>query len=399
MINTLLGKVAALYEKEFLFGSFVPALIFLSALGGALAGVVGRGALWAWMESWSATQNAVNTAAAGLVTVVFAYVLSALRPFFLELWAGGLTYWALSPLYWLGRRAHHHRRALLEAGIPAPAGWWRLFDEFCGEAHPLWDLNPVPIPPAELGALDRMLLGLDRQMGQGHVKARLGMILDALGRYSGESLYPVYERLRRTIDAWVREEEALRGMALITLDRGFGLPGSVRPTALGNVLEAYNAYPYTRYRIEAEMLWPRLRFVMKPEHLGPVNDRQTLLDFSLAMASLGCVFGLLALLVGPWLWIDARPWPSSLARWYWGALALAGFGAGWGFYRLGVLVAGGVGDLVRASFDLFRLDLMTALSRPDPRSLAEEREQWAQLSRLAVYGTELDFPLRERKKP
>ncbi len=68
-------------------------------------------------------------------------------------------------------------------------------------------------------------------------------------------------------------------------------------------------------------------------------------------------------------------------------------------FRLGVLVAGGVGDLVRASFDLFRLDLMTALSRPDPRSLAEEREQWAQLSRLAVYGTELDFPLRERKKP
>ena len=397
MINTLLGKVAGLYEKEFLFGSFVPALIFLSALAGAVAGVVGRGALWAWVDSWSATQNAVLTAVAGLVTVVFAYVLSALRPFFLEMWAGGLTSPALWPLYWLGRRAHHHRRARLETGIPAPTGWRRLFEDFCNQAYPLWDLNPAPIPPADLRALERMIQDLDRQMGEAAVRGRLDAILQALGQYSGESLSRVYRRLRDTIDAWVREEEALRGMALMTLDRSFGPPESVKSTGLGNVIDAYNAYPYTRYRIEAEMLWPRLRFVMKPEQLGPVNDRQTLLDFCLAMASLGCLFGLLAAVVGPWLWIDTRQWHSP-ALWYWGFLALGGFGAGWGFYRLAVLVAGGFGDLIRASFDLFRLDLMAALSRPDPRSLREEREQWAQLSRLAIYGTELDFPLRERKK-
>jgi hypothetical protein len=59
------------------------------------------------------------------------------------------------------------------------------------------------------------------------------------------------------------------------------------------------------------------------------------------------------------------------------------------YYRLAVSVATQYGDLIRASFDLFRHDLLKAFSvKFDPLnlSLSEEKEIWSKLSRLLVYG-------------
>lgn len=69
------------------------------------------------------------------------------------------------------------------------------------------------------------------------------------------------------------------------------------------------------------------------------------------------------------------------------------------FYQLGISAAYQYGEMVRSSFDLFRLDLMAALARPDPPRFSKEQKQWEELSKLAVYGTKIDFDILQRKPP
>ena len=64
------------------------------------------------------------------------------------------------------------------------------------------------------------------------------------------------------------------------------------------------------------------------------------------------------------------------------------------FYRLSIGAADELGKMVRATFDLFRLDLMAALQRPRPITLSAEQAQWEELSKLALYGFSSDFALR-----
>lgn len=58
------------------------------------------------------------------------------------------------------------------------------------------------------------------------------------------------------------------------------------------------------------------------------------------------------------------------------------------YYRLAVFVATQYGDLIRASFDLFRYDLLKGLSIKidSTMPLSREREVWEELSRLLAYG-------------
>jgi hypothetical protein len=145
------------------------------------------------------------------------------------------------------------------------------------------------------------------------------------------------------------------------------------------------------YRMEAEIFWPRLRRVIPPEYFGLIEQPRILLDFSLTMASLGAAYALLALLGGPWLWYSPL---------FWLLLAAVGCLASYLFYWLGVGAARQLGEMVRSSFDLFRLDLMEALARPHPATFLAEQKQWVELSKVAAYGVSKDFEdfqLSERK--
>jgi hypothetical protein len=131
--------------------------------------------------------------------------------------------------------------------------------------------------------------------------------------------------------------------------------------------------------MEAEVYWPRLQQVIDEKHLTAWQDQRILLDFCLVSASLAFVYGFLAMLVGPWLWYRPRLWVYAGV----GSLAL-----GYLFYRVGVVVADGLGDLSRASYDLFRLDLLEKLGAAHPTDTAKEREMWEKLSKVIVYGEE-----------
>jgi hypothetical protein len=392
VINTLLGKIAGFFEKDFLFASFLPALLFGCALFLTLAAVVGTSSTVAFYESSSGWQHAGAAAALGLLVVVFAYVLSALRPAIVRLWSGTETFpfyltWGFSRL---GEEWQSRCFLSLQAAARPTTKWSSLITEFEAAVRGKWQDASLkrldPTTESELLCIAQRPL---HAMSPEAIREHLGPILIAYQSYSGEDLRPIFRAVKLALlgcGEWQRIKEQT---ALAELDRRFGTLETIRATRLGNLIEAYNQYPHKRYRMEPEIFWPRLRKVLPPEYWEVVQEPRILLDFALAMATLSATYAVFTLLIGPWLWYDVRIWLPLLLL----SAASAAF-----FYRLGIGAADHFGELVRSSFDLFRLDLLKAMGRPHPATLVAEQQEWAELSRLAVYGTSTDFPLLQPAK-
>jgi hypothetical protein len=209
---------------------------------------------------------------------------------------------------------------------------------------------------------------------------------EAYGHYKEQSLSVVYEEVKSKLEGLERREQIRISTARTRLSRQFGVPEVIRATALGNVVESYRVYPYSRYRMEAGVFWPRLQLVIEPKFLATIRESQILFDFCLTMITVGCLFGLITALVGPWLWSN---WEL------WGILTMAAFLISYIFYRVALVAADQFGELVCSSFDLFRLDLLTALRQHDPEisrlhngplTIPVERQKWRQLNRLLNFG-------------
>lgn len=402
MIDTLLSKIAGFFEKDFLFASFLPALIFITAQVITVAGVISIEAVWEWVDSWTAMQKASAAVTSTLLVVVVAYVLQALRTSFTRGWTGNsrsIWLWGIQNLGVLYQKRRFRRR---QAASRKQSPWQAVLDDFNKQLIPVWSdvlkgappkdpkapPDPTkerdPLPEVQRTSLTSLVESLRVTMEQAAIKDQLRTFVDAYKFYSGDDLGDIYNTLKDKLTDWNDDEEAGIQTETYRLDRWFARLPSVKATTLGNVIQAYNYYPFKRYKIEPDIFWPRLRKVITPEYLSQVQESRILLDFLLTMATLSGLYALLALIVGPWLWFNL---------WLWLSLAAVGFSISYFFYKLSIGAAFELGEMVRSCFDLFRLDLMTALHRPAPATLAAEQAQWDELSRLAVYGSKTDFTL------
>jgi hypothetical protein len=395
MLDTLLGKIAGLFEKDFLFASFLPALIFITALVVTVAGVVSIEAIWAWVDAWTATQKASAAVASTLFTVVVAYILQALRTSFTRGWTGNshsMWLWGFNNLGVLFQKWRYRRRRKASWKL---SPWQKVLDAFDEDLRPFWSnaLNPAangrePLPASNKPALEQRVDLLRVGMTEAAVKEQLKEIINAYKIYSGDDLADIYNAIKDKLREWHDNEIVRIQTDTYYLDRWFGRLQTIKATTLGNVIEAYNLYAFKRYKIEPDIFWPRLRKVVTPEYLAVVQESRILLDFLLTMATLAALYALLALSVGPWLWFSL---------WLWLPLALLALAISYFFYRLSIGAAYELGEMVRSCFDLFRLDLMVALQRPRPATLSAEQAQWEELSNLAVYGFTSSFALRAEK--
>lgn len=397
MIDTLLSKIAGFFEKDFLFASFLPALIFITALVISLTGVISIEAVSDWMDAWTTLQKASAAVTAILFVIVFAYVLQALRSSFIRGWTGNSHSWLLWGFKNLGVlfQKWRYRRRRDSSWRESP--WQGVLDDFNTALKDVWSIAVKPdpkarerLPEAKRLALEQRVAALRAGMPQNAIKDQLKEVVRAYEFYNGNDLGEIYKDLKLKLTEWDDDDEVRIQSDSYNLDRWFGRLPSVRATTLGNVIEAYNFYPYKRYKIEPDIFWPRLRKVITPEFLSQVQESRILLDFLLTMATLAGLYALLALAVGPWLWFNPGLWVSLAGA----ALIISYF-----FYRLSIGAAFELGEMVRSSFDLFRLDLMKALQRPRPATLAAEQAQWDELSGLAVYGFSKDFSIAPEPVP
>ncbi|HXU44757.1 MAG TPA: hypothetical protein VN783_04470 [Thermoanaerobaculia bacterium] len=152
------------------------------------------------------------------------------------------------------------------------------------------------------------------------------------------------------------------------------------PTALGRILQAMEAGPNARYRIDAIQAWSRMLLVVPAPLVDQYRLSKTWLDLALHLAS-----ALVLLAVSTALLLH----PASAVGWGVVAVLLL---AGYLFYRLSLPFAAGMRLAFEAAFDLYRGDLLKTWGLRQPLSLREEQALWWMLQQYQRWGSPYLFP-------
>lgn len=179
----------------------------------------------------------------------------------------------------------------------------------------------------------------------------------------------------------IEELEQRRDEAGRTKVSSYPRISSVLPTRLGNVIRAFENYPYRQYGMSGIELWPRLLPLIPPDHATTIETAKTRFDFMLNASALSVALALLVLTTA--VFAPLEPGDGTLAEI---TVALACAGLSIAFYRGSVGRAEEWGGHVKAAFDLYRRKLLVELGiRGVPMTLREEREIWRELRLQITY--------------
>ena len=184
----------------------------------------------------------------------------------------------------------------------------------------------------------------------------------------------------------------------------------ILPTRFGNCLKAAEAYSRERYEIDAVPLWPRLIHVIPDSYYSKLDAKNNQLSFLLncsllciifAFLSFGalihqsinyfCKKGNLPIVYIPDINNYMQPIIIFLAGFIIALIAIRVF------YLACVIIVVEYGDLVRATFDLFRADLLIQLNLDLPENSTDERNYWRRVSRFVTIGPR--DPIAAKGKP
>lgn len=392
MVDTILNTLGGLLTRTFLFASFLPA--FFLATGNLLIAVlvIGPTSIATWFGTLDGSIQSLASAALFIITFLIAYIFSSLRGLMLQLWSGTLVWVPLLTDYLIRRKQKEF--LILNDAKFAKEPWAEEDEALRQQTNPHWSLAD-----ADRSRLDndghqkiaRIIAKLDREIDPTKFRATLeNDIVPLFKKYNGDDLCEFFQQVRS--DLLRRREEAGTDIYAdrIRQDLDYGSYALIRPTRLGNIVEAYNDYPYKRYGLSGVLFWPRLAQVTPDSFNERIQDKKAFLDFALAMATGAILSAFMVPIYAPFL--DGNiPWIVWVAT----SLGLATVGGI--FYTAALTAAQDFGHTLRAACDLFRLDLMAALGRPRPIDLSTERKQWVELSQLAAYGTIDNFTLSDPK--
>lgn len=392
MIDTLLNKLGGLLEKRFLFASFLPAFCLVAGNLLIASFAIGLEASLTWFGALDAGRQGFLSTSIFVVTFLLAYIFSSLRGSILSLWSG-IEFKIPAVSDYLKSRQQRKFLELSEARF-AEEPWKAVDDELATKVDQHWVAStgrqPLDDTGRQTGSDIVSRVELLREPGAFR-QILTTNIVPLFQTYDGKDLAEFYRLIRAAILRLSEEAELEIQRNRVRIDLTYGSYATIRPTLLGNIVEAYNQYPYRRYNIDGELLWARLAQVTPDSFNDNVQDKKAFLDFSLALAIGLVATALAALFYGPFLW-------SGGDQWYvWPVVSASLFVISAIFYRTAVSAARDFGNTLRAACDLFRLDLMKSLGRPRPPDLATERAQWEELSQLAAYGTIENFDLRPAK--
>lgn len=280
---------------------------------------------------------------------------------------------------------------LLLVDLPEIEGWLRL--ERLAKLDPGWRLAlatlAVVVVAGLLDALNTPIVRLyegypwkNSWLGRRRI-ARYQREL-ALSRARSAGLWELRRRLPRAAGP----RFGRLGERKWELDRrvlqAFPKEASVLPTRLGNIIRAFESYPWRQYGISAIELWPRLAAVVDEAHTAALDDARSRLDFTLQGSFLSALLAIVLLVTGLADPARRQAWPELLG-WALPALLLALLSMG--LYRAAIPRAAAWGGWVKGAFDLYRWKLLGSLGYRDaPRTLAEERRLWRQISQQLIYG-------------
>ncbi|RKT57065.1 hypothetical protein [Saccharothrix australiensis] len=440
MFASVLREITGYFDKRALVSAFFPVLVFAGGTAvvvwTTLAGVEGA------VRSWGGRPATVQLGLVlgFLVLVAFlTFVLGTLREWQDRVCQGHWPAWAARAREPLARRHRAARRALIdrdealrerEEALAAERAAWpdpadatpgTLTEEAARSAFDRLDALPAQHPPTWPGGTAAVLADLVRGV-RADTEERVGAVTGLVRRLDAH--LSVVEQ-----DVRDRRAEVQRDLFL----RYPQPPADVSPTGMGNVVRAAEQHPSTRYRLDAVVLWTRLRTVLPQEFADTVRDAKVSVDLLLTVAAFLPLFGVpltwwLAWRlprvegVAAWLTVFAiavcafalcraayRMTPVVLAlaallvchtfAGFWhpvlrGEVALLWTGAlfvlSYGLYRNATHAMLAYAERLRTAFDLYRWKLLEELRLALPDTLAEERRTWGGLSQFLYRGGTTD---------
>lgn len=179
----------------------------------------------------------------------------------------------------------------------------------------------------------------------------------------------------------------------------------IMPTRFGNAFRAMEAYPRQRYKMDSVLLWPRLIEVIPNEYYAKLDESNNRLEFlvnctvlSLGMAILSAFAAIYQLVMFRFVQMgklnllyfipvipkDAIKYQQNAYIYLFSiAIMMLLFVI---FYRASIPIVVQYGDLVKSTFDLFRMSLIDALKLKKPKNYDEETTLWENLSLFIGHG-------------
>ena len=170
------------------------------------------------------------------------------------------------------------------------------------------------------------------------------------------------------------------------------------PTQFGNILKAAEAYPRTRYQIDAVPIWPRLIHVVPEEYFSKVDQLSNQLSFLMNCTILALLFSCANFVASiyqyflfrristgntqpPLYFIDLIDNPKFYIQnaEIYIFIFLAALFVTIVFRKATILVIREYGDLIRSTYDLFRLNLIEHLKLEMPETLLDEIDLWEEI--------------------
>jgi hypothetical protein len=181
---------------------------------------------------------------------------------------------------------------------------------------------------------------------------------------------------REALNEWLKMERRLREQEVRDYFPSEETP--ILPTTLGNTIAAFEDYPWTRYGIDAIVLWPRLLPTLTKENYAAYVEREkAALDFALNICFLLLVLGVEIVYVGLLFGGECVDWVIAICS----VLLFA-----YGVYGVAVAAAYNWGTTVRVAFDLYRYHLLRALYGRPPHNFSAERKMWQRISQFVREG-------------
>jgi hypothetical protein len=152
----------------------------------------------------------------------------------------------------------------------------------------------------------------------------------------------------------------------------------ILPTKLGNVIRSAELHSYNCYGMDSVFWWPRLWPVL-PQHVkndinDALNPMLALLNFSILIPLFALISLIYTLHQRTELLLDF--WPTLFLSF---VLLLISVILAWTSYRAAISQAINYGSTIKATIDLYRLNLLNALHQPYPKNITEESKVWDDL--------------------
>jgi len=400
MFGTLLDKLQSLFSKNFVIGS-IPlfAFLFLHGLMAYRVSYYFQGWVRTYFLSQDIFRQAVLSFALLLATVIVSYVLSTLSVFMREILEGkhGLGKFLSDAL------SQRYRDRLIEVESELRAaktkrrrlkGKQDLWTRELGEAYQLGARVATCVyqaRPALVALSDR--LKSNQEIALVELETEVQPLTATLRANNPELETEASRNLDRdhgTLLQLIRyaSDAAQEQYTQLLTEFQFDYAGEdVAPTKLGNISRVAPHYAASRYSMNLDIFWTRLQKVIAADanFYAVLQDAKMQVDFLVALIWYTLSFTL--------IWVIALPCMGEAMDLFLG-IAIVGPLLAYVWYRVALQNYRAFANVLCASVDLFRMDLLKVLRVPPPSNAEQERLIWETIEQRLVFGEHSNITLQ-----